>query len=190
MAKKKTAAKAIVPPERVQQLIVMFRGLKVVLSHDLAELYAVEHRALNQAVQRNRARFPDDFIFQLTSEEFYNLKSQIVISSWGGRRTPPYAFTEQGVVMLSSVLNREQAIAVNIEIMRAFVRGIMGPTVRAQLAENPNRQLAVECHDTQPGDSKQSVWVPGRCAAAGCVSRDASVRLSRRLAADSVHGGR
>jgi hypothetical protein len=79
-------------------------------------------RERDQAVQRNLARFPGDFMFQLTSDEFDDLKSQIVISSWGGRRTPPYAFTEQGVAMLSSVLNSERAIAVNIEIMRAFVR--------------------------------------------------------------------
>ena len=92
------------------------------LSTDLAELYGVERRALVQAVKRNAARFPDDFCFQLTLEELANLKSQTVISSWGGARTPPYAFTEQGVAMLSSVLRSDRAIAVNIEIMRAFVK--------------------------------------------------------------------
>lgn len=89
---------------------------------DLAELYGVETRALIQAVKRNLDRFPPDFMFQLTNQEFANLKSQFVTSSWGGRRTAPYAFTEQGVAMLSSVLRSAQAIAVNIEIMRAFVR--------------------------------------------------------------------
>ena len=93
------------------------------LSPHLAELYGVEVRALNQAVKRNRERFPHDFMFQLNAREFDNLKSQIVISSWGGsRRARPYAFTEQGVAMLSTVLNSERAVRVNIEIMRAFVR--------------------------------------------------------------------
>ena len=89
----------------------------------LAELYEVEPRALVQAVKRNMERFPPDFMFQLSKAEFRNLKSQIVTSSWGGlRRAVPYAFTEQGVAMLSSVLNSRRAVQVNIEIMRAFVR--------------------------------------------------------------------
>jgi phage regulator Rha-like protein len=93
------------------------------LSITLAELYGVEVRALVQAIKRNIERFPSDFIFQLTDKEFRNLKSQIVISSWGGsRRGKPYAFTEQGVAMLSSVLRSRQAIQVNIDIMRAFVK--------------------------------------------------------------------
>ena len=90
---------------------------------DLATLYAVETRALVQAVKRNARRFPPDFMFQLTNQEFTDLKSQSVISSsWGGRRTPPYVFTEQGVAMLSSVLNSERAIEVNVLIIRAFVK--------------------------------------------------------------------
>jgi hypothetical protein len=114
---------ALVPPERIERSILLIRGLKVMLSTDLAELYQVEPRVLVQAVKRNIARFPQDFMFQLTEEEFSNLKSQIVISSWGGlRRAMPYAFTEQGVAMLSSVLRSKRAISVNIEIMRAFVR--------------------------------------------------------------------
>ena len=114
---------ALVPPERIERSILLIRGLKVMLSTDLAELYQVEPRVLVQAVKRNMARFPQDFMFQLTEEEFSNLKSQIVISSWGGRRRAmPYAFTEQGVAMLSSVLRSKRAINVNIEIMRAFVR--------------------------------------------------------------------
>ena len=93
------------------------------LSTHLAELYEVETRALVQAVKRNIDRFPPDFIFQLSKVEFQNLKSQIVTSNWGGlRRAAPYAFTEQGVAMLSSVLNSRRAVQVNIEIMRAFVR--------------------------------------------------------------------
>jgi hypothetical protein len=93
------------------------------LSTDLAELYQVEVRSLVQAVKRNQERFPEDFMFQLDDEEFVNLKSQIVISSWGGaRRANPYAFTEQGIAMLSSVLRSRRAVEVNIAIMRAFVK--------------------------------------------------------------------
>ena len=114
---------ALVPPERIERSILLIRGQKVMLSADLAELYQVEPRVLVQAVKRNIARFPEDFMFQLTEKEFSNLKSQFVISSWGGlRRARPYAFTEQGVAMLSSVLRSKRAIQVNIEIMRAFVR--------------------------------------------------------------------
>ena len=95
------------------------------LDADLAKLYGVETKVLLQAVKRNTERFPADFMFQLSEVEWSNLKSQTVTSSsegWGGRRTPPYAFTEQGVAMLSSVLRSNQAVQVNIEIMRAFVR--------------------------------------------------------------------
>jgi len=114
---------SIVPVERVERAILLVRGQKVMLSTHLAQLYGVEPRALVQAVKRNIERFSDDFMFQLTRTEFADLKSQIVISSWGGiRRAPPYAFTEQGVAMLSSVLRSRRAIQVNIEIMRTFVR--------------------------------------------------------------------
>ena len=102
--------------------ILLVRGHKVMLDADLATLYGVETRALVQAVKRNLSRFPDDFMFQLSPDEAANLRSQSVISSWGGRRTPPYAFTEQGVAMLSSVLHSEGAAQVNVEIMRTFVR--------------------------------------------------------------------
>ena len=115
--------KSLIPVERIERRIFLIRGHKVMLSNDLAELYEVEPRILVQAVKRNIVRFPEDFMFQLSQEEFSILKSQIVISSWGGlRRARPYAFTEQGVAMLSSVLNSERAVKVNIEIMRAFVR--------------------------------------------------------------------
>jgi hypothetical protein len=112
-----------VPVERIEQGILLLRGEKVMLSPDLARLYGVAPRALVQAVKRNAERFPADFMFQLTQEETDNLKSQFVTSSWGGaRRATPYAFTELGVAMLSSVLRSERAVRVNIEIMRAFVR--------------------------------------------------------------------
>jgi hypothetical protein len=114
---------AIVLSETKENCIIFLRGQKVILSFHLAEVYGVETRALVQAVQRNKERFPEEFIFQLTTEEWRNLKSRFVISSWGGsRRACPYAFTEQGVAMLSSVLNSPRAVQVNIEIMRAFVR--------------------------------------------------------------------
>jgi hypothetical protein len=92
------------------------RGHKVILDEDLAKLYEVETRTLNQAVKRNAKRFPKDFMFQLSNEELEILKSQSVTSSWGGRRYPPYAFTEQGVAMLSSVLHSDRAVQVNIAI--------------------------------------------------------------------------
>lgn len=105
----------------IQSKIYEIRGQKVMLDFDLAELYQVETRVLNQSVKRNLKRFPPDFLFQLTTDEWEILKSQFVISSWGGTRKLPYAFTEQGLAMLSGVLNSDIAIQVNINIMRAFV---------------------------------------------------------------------
>jgi hypothetical protein len=114
--------KNLLPVSRIENAIFLIRDNKVMLDQDLAAMYGVETRTLVQAVKRNIDRFPDDFMFQLSKDEFTNLKSQIVTSSWGGRRTRPYAFTEQGVAMLSSVLNSKRAVLVNIEIMRTFVR--------------------------------------------------------------------
>lgn len=123
MAKKKTSPSALIPAERIERAILLVRGQKVLLDSDLAELYGVEPKALTRAVRRNSDRFPSDFMFRLSDEEFANLRCQFGTSSaWGGRRYAPYAFTEQGVAMLSSVLRSERAVAVNIEIMRAFVR--------------------------------------------------------------------
>ena len=102
--------------------ILEIRGKKVMLDADLARLYGVETRRLNEQVRRNKKRFPDDFMYRLTKEEVTILKSQFATSSWGGVRKLPYVFTEQGVAMLSSVLNSERAIKVNIQIMRAFVK--------------------------------------------------------------------
>lgn len=106
----------------IERRIFLLRGRRVMLSPHLALLYAVEPRSLIQAVKRNAARFPEDFMFQLEPVEYSNLKSQFGISSWGGVRTCPYAFTQEGIAMLSGVLNSERAIQANIEIMRAFVR--------------------------------------------------------------------
>ncbi len=115
--------KSVVPQQKIEGTIFMVRGQKVMLSTHLAELYDVEPKVLMQAVKRNIDRFPEDFMFQLSVSEFENLKSQIVTSSWGGmRRSRPYAFTEQGVAMLSSVLRSKRSVQVNIEIMRVFVR--------------------------------------------------------------------
>ena len=111
------------PIEMIERHIYLIRGLKVMLSNHLAELYSVEPRVLIQAVKRNIDRFPKDFMFQLSDIEFQNLKSQFVISSWGGqRRAKPYAFTEHGVAMLSSVLGSQRAVQMNILIIRAFVK--------------------------------------------------------------------
>ena len=107
----------------IESRIHLIRGQKVMLDADLAELYGVETKALNKAVQRNRERFPDDFMFQLEREDVANLRFQIGTSSLhGGRRFLPYVFTREGIAMLSGVLRSERAVAVNIEIMRAFVR--------------------------------------------------------------------
>ena len=106
----------------IESKIYMIRDQRVMLSTDLAELYGVEPKVLMQAVNRNLDRFPSDFSFVLTNQEFINLKSQIVTSSWGGSRKPPTAFTEQGVAMLSGILRSAEAVAVNIQIMRTFVK--------------------------------------------------------------------
>ena len=116
---------AIILAARIERAILILRGNKVLLDADLAALYEVPTKVLLQAVKRNLDRFPQDFMFQLSADEFEALRSQSVTSKnpgRGGRRYAPYAFTEQGVAMLSSVLNSPRAIAVNIEIMRAFVR--------------------------------------------------------------------
>lgn len=116
--------KSLIPVERIEKLILLIHGQKVMLDADLAELYDVETRILVRNVKRNIDRFPEDFMFQLTKEEAEVLRSQIGMSnkSRGGRRYLPYVFTEQGVAMLSSVLRSKRAVQVNIEIMRAFVR--------------------------------------------------------------------
>jgi hypothetical protein len=116
--------RALIPAERIEKAILLIRGQKVMLDNDLASLYEVATGALVRAVKRNSDRFPDDFKFQLSKEEFEILKCQFGISSsWGGRRRSlPFAFTEQGVAMLSSVLRSARAVAMNVEIMRTFVR--------------------------------------------------------------------
>lgn len=131
--------KMLIPAERIENSILLIRGKKVLLDADIASLYHVETRALIQAVKRNIVRFPEDFMFQLEPEEFQMLKSRSVNAKrWGGRRYPPFAFTEQGVAMLSSVINSSRAVMVNIEIMRTFVR------LRNMLATHENLSRKIE----------------------------------------------
>src|SRR6267378_4113604 len=122
--KQSVASELLVPVEMIERRIYFVREQKVMLDSELAELYQVPTKVFNQAVRRNRTRFPKDFMFQLSRDEDESLRSQIVTSKIGrgGRRYRPYVFTEQGVAMLSSVLNSERAVQVNIAIMRAFVR--------------------------------------------------------------------
>jgi phage regulator Rha-like protein len=112
----------IIPDEIIISKIYQFRNKKVMVDTDLAELYGVETRVLNQAVKRNLRRFPQDFMFQLNEKEFESLKSQKATASWGGRRTAPFVFTEHGVLMLSSVLNSDKAIDINVQIIRIFTK--------------------------------------------------------------------
>jgi phage regulator Rha-like protein len=112
----------IIPEERIERVIYLIRGQKVMLDRDLANLYGVETKVLIQAVKRNIDRFPYDFMFRLNKGESKILRSQFVTSSWGGRRYMPFVFTEQGVAMLSSVLKSKRAVQVNIQIMRTFTK--------------------------------------------------------------------
>ena len=118
----KSAKTVIIPDELIMNNIYLIRGQKVMIDHDLAKLYQFEKKRLNEQVSRNKERFPGDFMFQLNKEEFQNLKSQIATSSWGGLRKLPFAFTEQGVAMLSGILNSSTAIRVNIQIIRVFTK--------------------------------------------------------------------
>ena len=134
----KGTSKLAIPDEIITSKIYLIRDKKVMLDEDLAELYGVTTGNLNKAVARNIARFPDDFMFQITKEEFDNLIFQFGTSSWGGRRKLPYAFTEHGVAMLSGVLNGVRAITVNIQIMRVFTK------VREILMDNLSVRLEIE----------------------------------------------
>jgi len=143
----------VVSKDRILRLIVWARGQKVILDGDIAALYRVTTKALVQAVKRNAARFPSDFMFRLTKREVSNLRSQIVTSSsWGGRRTLPYAFTEQGVAMLSSVLRSRRAVRVNVEIMRAFVQ------LRRLLSEHHELARKIDALEEKYDDQFQVVF--------------------------------
>ena len=142
----------IVPIENIANRIYLVRGIRVMLDRDLAELYGVETKALKQAVRRNTERFPEDFMFELTRQEFNNLRSQIVTSSWGGSRYLPMAFTEQGIAMLSSVLRSDRAIQVNIQIMRTFTQ------MRRMLAENEELRQKIEALEQKYDEQFEMVF--------------------------------
>ncbi len=140
----------MIPVEVIEKKIFLIRGQKVMIDRDIAEMYGVETRRLNEQVRRNIKRFPEDFMFQLSKEEFGNLKSQIATSSWGGVRKTPLAFTENGVAMLSGVLTSDRAIEVNIQIMRTFTRlktlALENNELKAIVAEIEKRLNSQESH--------------------------------------------
>jgi len=151
MAKEKANIKSLLPDEAIINKIYVIRGQRVMLDEDLAELYQVETRRLNEQVKRNEDRFPKDFMFQLTAKEFENLKSQFATSSWGGRRKPPFAFTEQGVSMLSGVLNSQVAIQVHIQIIRIFTK------MKEMLMTNKEILLKVEKMEMEVTNNKKDI---------------------------------
>lgn len=153
MSLRKKKMEILVPDEVIMNQIYYFRGQKVMLDKDLAELYQVTTGNLNKAVSRNIKRFPEDFMFRLTEEEFKNLIFHFGISSWGGTRRLPYAFTEQGVAMLSGVLNSDRAISVNIQIMRIFTR------IRQILTDNTELRLAIEEIKSETRNNTKSIEV-------------------------------
>ena len=128
----------LVPVDRIASKIYLLRGTKVMLDRDLAELYGVETKRLKEQVRRNIERFPEDFMFELTKEELINLRSQFATSSWGGARYSPMAFSEHGILMLSSVLKSERAVQVNIQIMRTFTK------LREALLDNKDLRRELE----------------------------------------------
>jgi hypothetical protein len=139
-----------IPDEIIMNKILFIRNVKVMIDSDLAELYGVTTKRLNEQVKRNIIRFPEDFMFRLTKVEFGNLKSQIATSSWGGRRKLPYAFTEHGVLMLSSVLNSDLSIKVNIQIMRVYtkIRNMLS-THKDLLFKFENLEIKLADHDNK-----------------------------------------
>lgn len=142
---------SLVPDKKIIDKIYFIRGQKVMIDRDLAFLYAVPTKVLKQAVKRNNERFPKDFMFKLNKKEFRNLRSQIVTSSWGGERYLPMAFTEQGVAMLSSVLNSKQAIAVNIRIIRVFTK------IREIISSNKDILLKLEQLEKKVNESDTDI---------------------------------
>ncbi len=151
MAKATTGKQIYLPDESIINKIYLIRGQKVMLDEDLAELYQIETRRLNEAVKRNIGRFPKDFMFRLNSKEFENLKSQIATSRWGGRRKLPLAFTEQGVAMLSGVLSSDIAIQVHIQIIRIFTK------MKEMLLTNKNILLKLEKMEKDVKENKEDI---------------------------------
>jgi hypothetical protein len=151
MAKATNMRTLYLPDETIINKIYLIRGQKVMLDKDLAELYQVETRRLNEAVKRNSDRFPKDFMSRLTSKEFQNLKSQFATSSWGGRRKLPLAFTEQGVSMLSGVLNSPVAVQVHIQIIRIFTK------MKEMLLTNKDTLLKLEKLEKNVNENKKDI---------------------------------
>ena len=151
MAKSLYTLTTVLPDENIISKIYFIREQKIMLDEDLALLYQVETKRLNEQVKRNSDRFPKDFIFQLSSKEFENLKSQFATSSWGGRRKPPYAFTGQGVSMLSGVLNSPVAIQVQIKIIRIFTK------MRELLLTNKEILLKLERMEKDVKENKEDI---------------------------------
>ncbi len=143
--------KNIISQSEIASKIYIIRGKKVMLDMDLAILYNVPTKSLNLAVKRNLERFPDDFMFQLTNNEYKDLRFQIETSSWGGRRYMPYAFTEQGIAMLSSVLNSKRAIHVNIQIMRTFIK------IKEWILTNTDLKLLIEKLERRIGHNENNI---------------------------------
>ncbi len=142
--------KNLIIQNQIESKIILIRGHKVMLDRDLAKLYGVQTGQLTRQVRRNSERFPDDFMFQLTRDEFDNLKCQFGISSWGGTRKLPYAFTQEGVAMLSSVLNSKRAIQVNLQIMRVFIKLREIISTNKEILNKLNRlENKYEKHDEQ-----------------------------------------
>ena len=131
--------------------IIVIRGVKVMLDSDLSHLYDVPTKRINEQVKRNKERFPDDFMLELTDDEWNNLKSQFATSRWGGRRTLPFAFTEHGILMLSSVLSSERAIQVNIRIMRIFI------LLKEMLLSNKDLLLQVQKMEKELAKNGQNI---------------------------------
>ena len=149
---KKTVQNSLLPVETIANKIYVIRGQKVMLDRNLAELYGVETKVSKQAVRRNIGRFPPDFMFEINKKEFETLRSQIVTSSWGGLRYMPMAFTEQGVAMLSSVLNSDRAIQVNIQIIRTFTK------LRSLLATHKDLKRKLEAMEKKYDENFQIVF--------------------------------
>ena len=155
--------------EPIQNMIYEIRGYKVMLDFDLAGIYEVPTKVLNQAVKRNNRRFPSDFMFQLTNKEFTDLRSQIVTSRWGGTRYLPYAFTEHGVTMLSSVLNSEVAIDASILIVRAFV------AIRNHILNTPVREV----RELQNEVRELKVFIEGVFSDQSIINKDTRIQLEQ-----------
>ena len=158
---------------RIEESILVLRGHRALLDATLASLYGVRTKALVQAVKRNRDRFPSDFMFVLTNQEFGHLRSQFVTSSTGGRRTAPLAFTEQGVAMLSSVLRSPRGVRINVEIMRAFVR------LRQMVAAH--KELSAKLDELERRVSSHDDAIAALIAAIRELAAPAAPRPARRI---------